>query len=92
MAKLKDAIIDGTYYQEKEYIKPGIRFIQEEDRIYKFFKRDIPAYFARIEREEKAQEEATEARKVPVKSKAQIQHERDWSYDEMVDNRLTLGV
>ena len=90
MSRIKDAIIDGTYSQEKEYIPDGIRYIMETDRLQKFYDRDIPRYLAELNIKPVVEE--VKPRKVITKSARQLQAESDWAYDQMVDNRITAQI
>ena len=70
----------------------GLAYEVVDQSFTKAMARDIEAYLLELEMKVKPEPKPKGAQyKKPAPKKAAA-HARDWGYDEMVDNRLTLGL
>lgn len=83
--KIKNAIIDGTYFQKSYCNNFNIEAMNQS--FEKGFMRDISTYLLE---EEKEQIKAI-AKPLPAKVQPKVS-DPDWAYDEMIDNKLTYDV
>lgn len=68
----------------------GLAYEVVDQSFSKAMARDIDAYLLELEMKVKPTPKGPQYKK-PAPKKA-ASHARDWGYDEMVDNQLTLGI
>lgn len=91
MAKIKDACLLGNKIPAV-YKTYGLQYETVQQNLHKNTMRDVDSYLYQMELSTKKGAQYKKPRIVKKKTKAQIQDEEDWAYDQMVDNRLTLGI
>ncbi len=89
---MKDWIIDHFGQCVGTMRSCGLQYETAMQEFNKNLQRDVNNYFYQMELNTKKGAQYKKPKVAQKKTKAQIENQSDWAHDQMVDNRLTLGI